>query len=75
MRTRFGELLDRVQTEPFRVKPQDRTVGVMVSAEDFEAMRVFYADRLGQTLNNTGIEAILDGMNPETLANHLADES
>lgn len=50
-------------------------MGVMVSAEDFEAMRVFYADRLGQTLNNTGIEAILDGMNPETLANHLADES
>ena len=50
-------------------------MGVMVSAEDFEAIRVFYADRLRQTLDNAGIEASLAGMNPGTLANLLVDES
>lgn len=40
-KTRFGEFLDRVQREPVRVMRHDRVVGVMVSAEDYEAMRAF----------------------------------
>lgn len=49
-KTRFGELLDRVQREPVRVTRHNRVVGVMVSAQDYEAMRAFYADRLRGTL-------------------------
>ena len=50
-KTRFGEFLDRVQREPVRVMRHDRTVGVMVSAQDYEAMRAFYANRLQHTLD------------------------
>jgi prevent-host-death family protein len=42
-KTRFGEFLDRAQREPVRVMRHDRMVGVMVSAEDYEAMRSFSA--------------------------------
>lgn len=42
-KTRFGEFIDRVQQGPVRVTRRDRVVGVMVSAEDYEAMRAFYA--------------------------------
>jgi prevent-host-death family protein len=56
-KTRFGEFLDRVQREPVRVMRHDRVVGVMVSAEDYEAMRRFYADRLRQTLNEAETRA------------------
>ena len=52
-KTRFGEFLDRVQREPVRVMRHDRVVGVMVSAEDYEAMRRFYADRLLKTMDET----------------------
>ena len=53
-KTRFGELLDRVQREPVRVMRHDRVVGVMVSAEDYAAMRTFYADRLLTTMDVDG---------------------
>lgn len=39
-KTRFGEFLDRGQREPVRVMRHGRAVGVMVSAEDYEAMRI-----------------------------------
>jgi len=48
-KTRFGELRDRVQREPVQVTRRNRVVGVMVSPEDYEAMRAFYADRLQRT--------------------------
>ena len=38
-KTRFGELIDRVQREPVRVTRRNRVVGVMVSPEDYAAMR------------------------------------
>ena len=42
-KTHFGEFLDLAQREPVRVMRRDRVVGVMVSAQDYEAMRAFYA--------------------------------
>ena len=48
-KTRFGELLDRVQREPVQVTRHNRVVGVMVSAEDYDAMRRYYAERLIKT--------------------------
>lgn len=74
-KTRFGEFLDRVQREPVRVMRHDRVVGVMVSAEDYEAMRAFYADRLLKTMNETAAAAQRAGLTPEKLEQLLADES
>ncbi len=74
-KTRFGEFLDKVQREPVRVMRHDRVVGVMVSAEDYEAMRVFYADRLLKTMDETAAAAEQAGLTPEKLEQLLADES
>jgi len=74
-KTRFGEFLDRAQREPVRVMRHDRVVGVMVSAQDYEAMRVFYADRLRHTLDETADAATRAGLTPEALDTLLADES
>lgn len=74
-KTRFGEFLDRVQREPVRVMRHDRVVGVMVSAEDYEAMRAFYADRLRHTLRECAESAAAAGLTEEKLAELLADES
>lgn len=74
-KTRFGEFIDLAQKGPVRVTRRDRVVGVMVSAEDYEAMRAFYADRLQHTLAQTAAHAASKGMTPQTLADLLADES
>lgn len=73
-KTRFGEFLDRAQREPVRVMRHERVVGVMVSAEDYEAMRAFYADRLRQTLDESAAAAARAGLTPEELERLLADE-
>jgi prevent-host-death family protein len=72
-KSRFGEFIDKVQHEPVRVMHHDRVVGVMVSADDFEAMRVYYADRLLKTMNDTASIAARAGLTPEKLAVLLAD--
>lgn len=74
-KTRFGEFLDRVQREPVRVMRHDRVVGVMVSAEDYEAMRAYYADRLRHSLRESAESAAAAGLTEEKLAELLADES
>ncbi|WP_411726982.1 type II toxin-antitoxin system Phd/YefM family antitoxin [Methyloglobulus sp.] len=74
-KSRFGEFLDRVQREPVRVIRHNRVVGVMVSAEDYEAMCAFYSDRLRQTLNECANSAATAGLSEEKLAELLADES
>jgi prevent-host-death family protein len=74
-KTRFGEFIDRAQREPVRVMRHDRVVGVMVSAEDYEAMRVFYANRLQHTLQQSAAEAASAGLTPQALDDLLADES
>lgn len=74
-KTRFGEFIDRAQREPVRVMRHDRVVGVMVSAQDYEAMRAFYANRLQQTLDQSAGEAERAGLTPAQLAALLADES
>ena len=74
-KTRFGELLDRAQRSPVRITRHNRVVGVMVSADDYEAMRAFYADRLRRTMDETADAAAQAGLTEETLAELLADES
>lgn len=72
-KTRFGEFLDRAQREPVGVLKHERLVGVMVSVQDFDAMRAFYADRLLHTMDATAISAQHAGLTPEKLAELLAD--
>jgi len=71
---RFGELIDRVQREPIQVTRHNRVVGVMVSAEDYHAMREFYADRLRRSLKQSAEEAASKGLTEEKLEQLLADE-
>ena len=74
-KTRFGEFLDRAQREPIGVLKHDRMVGVMVSVQDFEAMRAFYANRLQHRLDESAQAATRAGMTLEVLGDLLADES
>ena len=74
-KTRFGEFLDRAQREPVGVLKHDRLVGVMVSVQDFEAMRAFYADRLRKTMREIADGAAAAGLTEEKLAELLVDES
>jgi PHD/YefM family antitoxin component YafN of YafNO toxin-antitoxin module len=69
-KTNFDHFLDLVQREPVRVTRRDRTVGVMVAAQDYEAMRVFYANRLQSALAVNTAQAGLSGAQAEAL---LAD--
>ena len=71
----FRAFLDAVQSEPVRVTQHGRVVGVMVSAQDYEAMRAFYANRLQQTLAEAGAHAAAQGMTPEALEDLLGNES
>ena len=71
-KTRFGEFLDLVQREPVRVLRHERVIGVMVSAQDYEAMRTFYANRLAHTLAQSAQQANLSQTQLDAL---LADES
>lgn len=74
-KTHFGEFLDQVQREPVQVLKRDRVVGVMVSAQDYEAMRNFYANRLQGTLALNATNAAAQGLTEDQLQRLLADES
>lgn len=74
-KTQFGQFIDLAQREPVRVVRRDRVVGVMVSAQDYEAMREFYANRLQHTLVASAAQAEREGMTPELLEDLLRDES
>ncbi len=74
-KTQFGQVIDMAQREPVRVVRRDRVVGVMVSAQDYEAMREFYANRLQHTLRETAVEAERAGMTPGLLESLLRQDS
>jgi prevent-host-death family protein len=74
-KTRFGEFLDRAQREPVAVLRHDRMVGVMVSAQDYEDMRRFYANRLQTSLSESASAAVQAGLTPEALETLLKDDS
>ena len=74
-KTHFGEFIDKAQREPVKVTRRGRTVGVMVSVDEYEAMKHFYADRLAHSMDRAGQEAIEKGLTEEKLEALLADES
>lgn len=74
-KNRFGELLDIAQRGSVRMTRRDSVVGAMVSAEEFDAMRRFFSDRLHNTLDAAADAAEQAGMAPEILEELLADEN
>jgi prevent-host-death family protein len=74
-KTHFGKLLDDAQRGPVQIARHNRTVGVMVSAEDYAAMRAFYANRLQQTLTQSAETAAAEGLSEAELERLLANES
>lgn len=71
----FGKLLDDAQCKPVQIARHNRTIGVMVSAEDYAAMRAFYADRLQQTLAQSAETVAAAGLSEAELERLLADET
>ena len=74
-KTRFGEFIDLAQREPVRLTRRDRVVGVLVSAQDYESMREYFADRLAHTTDAAAGQAMAAGLTPARLDELLADES
>ena len=74
-KTQFGQLIDMAQREPVRLTRRDRVVGVLVSAQDYEAMREFYANRLQHSLAASTAFAEQAGMTEPLLEDLLRDES
>ena len=74
-KTQFGQFIDMAQREPVRVMRRERVVGVLVSAEDYEAMRQFYANRLQHNLATSSAQSEQAGMTPQARQELLRDES
>ena len=72
-KTQFGQFLDTAQREPVQVMKHDRVVGVMVSAKDYEAMRLFYADRLQHRLAQSAQLAKAAGLSENKLDELLSE--
>jgi prevent-host-death family protein len=66
-KTQFGQFIDAAQREPVRVLKHDRVIGVMVSVKDYEAMRLFYADRLQHRLSQSTALAKAAGLGTRQL--------
>lgn len=71
----FGEFIDKAQREPVKVTRRGRTVGIMVSEEEYESMRNFYANRLLHSIDKAGKEATQNDLTEEKLQALLHDES
>ena len=74
-KTHFGKMLDAAQRGPVQVTRHKRVVGGMVSAEDYDAMRVYYKNRMLRTMKEAAAEAKEAGLTQEKLAELLEDES
>lgn len=74
-KTHFGEFIDMAQKAPVGVLRRGRLVGVMVSVDDYENMRRFYADRLRRTAYDIGVRNKKQGLTDASLDELLADES
>ncbi|MEE9493598.1 MAG: type II toxin-antitoxin system Phd/YefM family antitoxin [Gammaproteobacteria bacterium] len=74
-KTHFGEFIDKAQREPVKVTRRGRTVGIMVSEEEYESMRQYYANRLLYSLDKAGKESLDKGLTESKLKKLLEDES
>ncbi len=74
-KSRFGYLLDAVQSAPVRVTKKGRVVGVMMSVQHYERLRGAAWERLTMMMDALGKEASTNGLTEARLKTLLADES
>ena len=74
-KNRFGLLLDAAQSAPVRVTRNGRSVGVMMSVQQYERLRGAAWERLTATMDALGREASARGLTEAGLEALLADES
>ena len=74
-KNRFGRLLDAAQSAPVRVTRNGRSVGVMMSVQQYERLRGAAWERLTATMDALGKEASARGLTEAGLEALLADES
>lgn len=74
-KNRFGRLLESAQRAPVRVTRNGRPVGVMMSMQQFERLRGVAWERLADTMDALGREALARGLTDSELESLLADES
>lgn len=74
-KTHFGEFIDKAQKAPVGVMRRGRLVGVMVSSEDYEQMRQYYANRLQRVVKEVGEFAENQGLTEGKLEDLLLDDS
>ena len=74
-KTQFGQMIDMAQKAPVQITRRGHVVGIMVSAQDYEDMRNFYANRLMHTLHSMAVAAQAKGLTPRQLDKLLSDES
>ena len=68
-------MLDMAQKEPVRITRHNQVVAVMVSAQDCDDMRAFYANRLKNTLQAVAASARDRGLMQDKLDGLLKGES
>jgi prevent-host-death family protein len=67
----FAAMLDQAQREPVRIQRHDRDVAVLISAEDFEALRRLRVEELIALTEESSRYAESKGMTDELLAELL----
>ena len=69
----FAAMLDAAQHEPVRIQRHDRQVAVMVSSEEYAALRKLRAQELIRLTEGSGRYAASQGMTDELLEQLLAE--
>ena len=70
---RLAALLDAAQREPVMIRRQNRDVAVIMSADEYERIRMMNNSELKKMMDRIGTRATQRGMNEEALADILKD--
>jgi prevent-host-death family protein len=70
----FAAMLDAAQREPVRIQRHDREVAILVSSEEYAALRKLRAQELIRLTEESGRFAESQGMTDELLEQLLAEE-
>jgi prevent-host-death family protein len=71
-KTHFEALLDRIQRGPVKITRRNHVVAVLISPDDYRAIRHFYAHRLRATLEQAASNA---GLTEQQAAALIADDA